>query len=214
MENIRINIRKGSWRSCNCSGLYRLANLVCIKSQILLDQTLWTTKLLTTRPRFILKRIKEEQMKLILAVNYNVNRRVVMKSVDLIFQVFLLARSIGLNINNIIRLINYWNIVAITQHYDKWSSLLRTNKLKFNMNYQFSINNIRSNKLDNIILNGLNNLISDLFNVIFKLGLDGYRYHNKLITLFYNILQNVIALICNRGIKCSVMFNEVINKRR
>lgn len=180
----------------------------------MLDQTLWTTKLLTTRPRFILKRIKEEQMKLILAVNYNVNHRVVMKSVDLIFQVFLLARSIGLNINNIIRLINYWNIVAITQHYDKWSSLLRTNKLNFNMNYQFSINNTRSNKLDNIILNGLNNLISDLFNVIFKLGLDGYRYHNKLITLFYNILQNVIALICNRGIKCSVMFNEVINKRR
>lgn len=52
--------------------------------------------------RFILKKIGEEQTELFLAINYETNREVVMESVDLIFHVVLLARSIGLNLNNII----------------------------------------------------------------------------------------------------------------
>lgn len=64
-------------------------------------------KLLVAGPRFILKQIKEKQMKLVLAVNFQANREVVMKSVDLVLQVFLLARSIGLNIDNVIRYVNY-----------------------------------------------------------------------------------------------------------
>lgn len=76
------------------------------------------------------------------------------------------------------------------------------------------MNNFRSNKLDNIILNGLNNSISNLFIVVSKLGMCCYRYHNILNMLFHNILHNVIALICNRGVKCSVMMDDVINKIR
>ncbi len=54
------------------------------------------------------------------------------------------------------------------------------------------MNDFRSNMLDNIILNGLNNLISNLFVVVTKLGTHGYWYRNILNMLFHNILQNVI----------------------
>ncbi len=46
-------------------------------------------------------------MELTLAVNFQVNRKIIIESIDLILQVFLLARRIGLNINNVIRLIDY-----------------------------------------------------------------------------------------------------------
>lgn len=95
------------------------------------DWNTWTTELLTTGPIFTLKQIRHEQMELTLAVNFQTNREVVMEFVALIFQVFLLARRIGLNINNVIRLIDYWNTVATTQRCDKWSNLLKVNGLDY-----------------------------------------------------------------------------------
>ncbi len=93
--------------------------LVCIKSQIISDQNQLTTDLLTTRPRYIFKRIKEEQTELTFTINFQADREAIIESVDLIHQVFLLARSIGLNINNVIRLIDYRLIEALTQRYEK-----------------------------------------------------------------------------------------------
>ncbi len=93
--------------------------LVCIKSQIISNQNQLTTDLLTTRPRYIFKRIKEEQTELTFTINFQADREAVIESVDLIHQVLLLARSIGLNINNVIRLIDYRLIEALTQRYEK-----------------------------------------------------------------------------------------------
>ncbi|PIM96045.1 hypothetical protein [Candidatus Hodgkinia cicadicola] len=210
--NVQINVRRRPWRSWSCFGLYRLIDLVSIKSQILSDRNSWITELLTTRPWFIFKRIKEEQMELTLAVNFQVNRKIVIESIDLILQVFLLARRIGLNINNVIRLIDYWNIVASTQRFNKWSNFSRPNKSNYNTNYRSSMNNFRSNRLDNITLSRLNNSISNLFMVITNLRTGSYRYRNILNGLFYNVLYNIITLICNRSIKYSMVINEIIDK--
>ena len=50
--------------------------------------------------------------------------------------------------------------------------------------------------------------------VITKLGTNGCRYHNVLNMLFLDVLQNIITLIYNRGIKYSEIINEVINRMR
>ncbi len=74
------------------------------------------------------------------------------------------------------------------------------------------MNNFRSNRLDNITLSRLNNSISNLFMVITNLRTGSYRYRNILNGLFYNVLYNIITLICNRSIKYSMVINEIIDK--
>ncbi len=135
-----------------------------------------------------------------------------MESVDLIHQVFLLARSIGLNINNIIRLIDYKHIETLTQRYKKRSNLSRINKFNYNMGYRLLMNNSQSNEFDNITLAQLNDSISNLSMFITKFRPSGYRYHNILEILFFNILQNIITLVYNRNIKYSVLINKAINR--
>ncbi|PIM95072.1 Phosphoribosyl-AMP cyclohydrolase [Candidatus Hodgkinia cicadicola] len=207
-----INIWGWHRRSYDYFGLYGLIDLVCFKAQTLSDRNSWITKLLAAKPRVIFKRIKEEQVELTLAVNFQVNHAVVMESIDLMLRVIILARSIGLNINNVVRLIDYWNIVASTQRFNKWSNFSRSTKSNYNRNYRLSMNKFRSNKLDNITLSRLNNSISNLFVIITKLGTNNYRYKNILIDIFYNILSNIITLICNRGVKYSMMISETIDK--
>ncbi|PIM95306.1 Phosphoribosyl-ATP pyrophosphatase [Candidatus Hodgkinia cicadicola] len=212
MDNFAINVRRKSWRSWCHWGLYELMVLVCIKSQIISDQNQLTTDLLTTRPRYIFKRIKEEQTELTFTINFQADREAIIESVDLIHQVFLLARSIGLNINNVIRLIDYRLIEALTQRYEKWPNLSRINKSKYTMGYRLSMNSFWSNNLDNITLGRLNYSISNLSMFITKFRPGDYRYCSILETLFFNILQNIIILIYNRDIKYSTTINEVINK--
>ncbi|PIM96162.1 Phosphoribosyl-ATP pyrophosphatase [Candidatus Hodgkinia cicadicola] len=204
--------RRRYWRSYDYVGLYSLIDLVCFKAQTISDQNSWITRLIAARPKVIFKRIKEEQVELTLAVNFQVNHVVIIESIDLMLRVIILARSIGLNINKVARLINYWNIVALTQRFNKWSNVLRSNRSNYNINYRLSMNKFRSNKLDNITLSKLNNSISNLFIVVTKLGISSYRYNNILIDLFYNILYNIITLICNRNIKYSLMIDEIIDK--
>ncbi len=212
MDNVIINIRKRSWRSWCYWSLYRLTEIVCIKSQLILDQNSLITELLTTRPKFILKRIKEDWIELTFAVNFQVDYRVVMKSIDLTLQVFLLARSIGLNIDNIIRQITYNNIEALTQRYRKRPTMLRINRFNYNRDYRLSMNSFRNNELDNIILSRLNNSILNLSIFITKLGTNDYRYQKVIDMLFSNILQNIVTLIYNSNIKYSEIINDVINK--
>ncbi len=116
MDKVVINVRGRYWRPWNYLVLYRLMWLVCIKSQIISNQNPLTTDLLTTRPKLILRRIKEEQTELTLAIRFQVDCEIVMESVDLIHQVLLLARSIGLNINNVIRFIDYKTIKVINNN--------------------------------------------------------------------------------------------------
>ena len=140
MDKVVINVRRRYWRPCNYLVLYRLMWLVCIKSQIISDQNPLTTDLLTTRPKFILRRIKEEQTELTLAIRFQADCEIVMESIDLIHQVLLLARSIGLNINNVIRLIDYRHIETLTQCYKKRPNLLRINRLNYNRGYRLPMN--------------------------------------------------------------------------
>ncbi|KON71460.1 Phosphoribosyl-AMP cyclohydrolase [Candidatus Hodgkinia cicadicola] len=212
MDNVIINIMRGSWRFWCCWGLYKLMRLVSIKSQIISDQNPLTTGLFISRPEIIFKRIKEEQIELTLTINFQADREVVMESVDLIHQVFLLARSIGFNINNVIRLIDYKYIEVMVQRYKKRPNLSRINKFNYNMNYRLSMNNFRSNELDNITLGQLNDSISNLSIFITKFRPGSYRYHNILEILFFNILQNIITLVCNRNIRYSVLINKAINR--
>ncbi len=212
MDSVIINIRKRSWRSWCYWSLYRLTEIVCIKSQLILDQNSLITELLTTRPKFILKRIKEDRTELTFAVNFQVDYRVVMKSIDLTLQVFLLARSIGLNIDNVIKQITYNNIEELTQRYRKRPTMLRINRFNYNRDYRLSMNSFRNNELDNIILSRLNNSILNLSIFITKLGTNDYRYQKVIDMLFSNILQNIITLIYNSNIKYSEIINDVINK--
>ncbi|PIM95438.1 Phosphoribosyl-ATP pyrophosphatase [Candidatus Hodgkinia cicadicola] len=212
MDNVILNIRRGSWKFWCCWGLYKLMRLVSIKSQIISDQNPLTTGLFITRPEIIFKRIKEEQIELTLTINFQADREVVMESIDLIHKVFLLARSIGFNINNVIRLIDYKYIEVLVQRYKKRPNLSRINKFNYNMGYRLSMNNFRSNELDNIGLGWLNDSISNLSMFITKFRPGGYRYHNILEVLFFNVLQNIITLVCNRNIKYSMIINEAINK--
>ncbi|PIM95476.1 Phosphoribosyl-ATP pyrophosphatase [Candidatus Hodgkinia cicadicola] len=212
IDNFAINIRRKSWKPWCYWGLYELMELVCIKSQIISNQNQSTTDLFTTRQKHIFKRIKEEQTELTFTINFQADREAIIESVDLIHQVFLLARSIGLNINNIIRLIDYRYIEALTQCYKKWPNLSRINKSNYTMGYRLSMNNFWSNKLDNITLDRLNDSISNLSMFITKFRPDGYRYYDILEILFFNILQNIITLIYNRDIKYSITINKAINK--
>ncbi|PIM95662.1 Phosphoribosyl-AMP cyclohydrolase [Candidatus Hodgkinia cicadicola] len=201
--------RKKSW---NCWSLCGLIDLVSIKTQIISDQNSWTTKMVVVGSRFILKKIGEEQTELFLAINYETNREVVMESVDLIFHVVLLARSIGLNLNNIIWLIDCVNTEAPTQHSMEQPNLLIRNKSNYGIDYPLSTNKIQGNKPYNVIFGRLNSSILNLFMIIIGLGTNGCQYHDMLNTLFLDILQNIITLIYSRGIKYSEIINEVINR--
>ncbi|KON71484.1 Phosphoribosyl-AMP cyclohydrolase [Candidatus Hodgkinia cicadicola] len=203
--------RKKSW---NCWSLCSLINLVSIKTQIISDQNSWTTKMVVVGPRFILKKIGEEQTELLLAANYETNHEVVMESVDLIFHVVLLARSIGLNLNNIMWLIDCVNTEAPTQYPLEQPNLLRGNKSNYGIDYPLPTNNIQSNKPYNVVFSRLNSSILNLFMVIIGLGTNGCRYYDILNMLFLDVLQNIITLIYNRGIKYSEITNEVINRIR
>ncbi|PIM96035.1 Phosphoribosyl-AMP cyclohydrolase [Candidatus Hodgkinia cicadicola] len=208
------NVFAGGMRSWNCWNLYELIDLVSIKSQIISDQNSWTTKMVVAGPKLILKKIGEEQTELFLALNYETNREVVMESVDLIFHVVLLARRIGLNLNNIMRLIGYVNTKTSTQHPIKRPNLLRVNKPNYGMNYPLLIHNIRRIKQCNVLFDRLNSSILNLFMVVVGLGTNGCRYHDVLNMLFFDVLRNIITLICNRNIKYSEVVNEVINRTR
>ncbi|WP_146657092.1 hypothetical protein [Candidatus Hodgkinia cicadicola] len=106
------------------------------------------------------------------------------------------------------------NTETSTQHPMKWSNLLRVNKSNYIMNYSLSINNIRRIKHCNVIFDRLNSSILNLFMVVVGFETNGYRYHNVLNVLFFDVLQNVITLICSRNIKYSEVVDEVINRTR
>ncbi|PIM96939.1 Phosphoribosyl-AMP cyclohydrolase [Candidatus Hodgkinia cicadicola] len=206
------NMFVGKRRSWNYWYLYDLMNLVAIKSQILSDQNSWISKMLVAGPKLILKKIGQEQTELFLAINYEANHEVVMESVDLIFHVVLLARSIGFNLNNVIRLINHFNTETPTQHPMKRPNLLRINRPNYGMHYPLLTPNIWKIKQYNVIFGRLNNSILNLFMVVVGLGTRGYWYYNGLSTLFFDVLQNIITLIRSRNIRYLELINEVINR--
>ncbi|PIM95136.1 Phosphoribosyl-AMP cyclohydrolase [Candidatus Hodgkinia cicadicola] len=206
------NMFGGRRRYWNCWYLYDLMHLVAIKSQILSDRNSWTTKMLLAGPRLILKKIGEEQTELFLAVNYETNREVVMESIDLVFHVVLLARSIGLNLNNIIRLIDRFNTETPTQHPMNRPNLLRINRPNYGMYYPLLTHNIQRINQCNVIFGRLNSSILNLFMVVVGLGKRGWRYYNVLTMLFFEVLQNIITLMRYRNIGCLELFNEVNNR--
>ncbi len=168
--------------------------------------------MLLAGPRLILKKIGEEQTELFLAVNYETNREVVMESIDLVFHVVLLARSIGLNLNNIIRLIDRFNTETPTQHPMNRPNLLRINRPNYGMYYPLLTHNIQRINQCNVIFGRLNSSILNLFMVVVGLGKRGWRYYNVLTMLFFEVLQNIITLMRYRNIGCLELFNEVNNR--
>ncbi|PIM96354.1 Phosphoribosyl-ATP pyrophosphatase [Candidatus Hodgkinia cicadicola] len=203
----------GRWkRPWFVQDIYRLMSLINNKAQILSDPRSWTTRLLSSGTKFILKKIGEEQTELLLALRFESDHEVIMESIDLMYHIILLTKNIGLNLNQTLRMIN------IRPNWVRQQNLYNTTKpsgLAWN-NYRTSypslIGNYLVNTTEDIILKRLNNTILNLILIVTKLGTKGFRCYTILNTLVINAIRDIVGLTSNRGIKHYDLTNEIMNR--
>ncbi|PIM95776.1 Phosphoribosyl-ATP pyrophosphatase [Candidatus Hodgkinia cicadicola] len=201
------------WQGSYCSwDLRRIIFLIHNKSRILSDSRSWTTKLLSAGTKFILKKIGEEQTELLLAHCFESNHEVIMESVDLIYHIVLLTRSIGLNSNYILKLIDIPSTWANKHNLNKLIKFSHILNYKWRTDCSLTINKELINVPNSLTLKRLNNEILNLIMIVVKLGTKELQNNIRLNELVVNIIYNVMGLVRDKGIEYWIISTEIVNR--
>ncbi|MFP3037799.1 MAG: phosphoribosyl-ATP diphosphatase [Candidatus Hodgkinia cicadicola] len=188
----------------------KLIYMICYNIQTLKSKS-WSSKMLSSGLKYILKKIGEESTEFILSIIYENDNSVIMESADFIYHVLLLVRSLGLNyfvLFNFIKFKTCWlneiyslemiEPLAVIKH--NYIVNKRNNLLRKGIKIESSIYTMIEN---------FNKSVSELIFLSTKLERSTYFNIESLYYITYDVLFNLMVLLCQRNLPYKYVSDEI-----
>ncbi len=184
--------------------------MICCNSQILNSKS-WSVKMLSSGLKYILKKIGEESTEFILSIIYEDDNSVIMESADFIYHVLLLVRSLGLNYIDLFNKIKFK-----TCWLDEIYSLEIMEPLAL-INYIYIVNRCNSLlrkgiKVESsiyIMIENFNRSVFELISLSTRIERSKYVNIDTLYWVIYDVLFNLMVLLCKKNIPYKYVSNEI-----